>query len=136
MEEARAKAKGIYLVARGKGEDDDTYQIWSSGSDDEEMRNPTHAALFAKYEDDEEEMVTGHCFMTKKGDKSLMTTKVHSILQSFDIPLQAYDSEILAFDDIVAYFDTIVVSASNEAKKLSTQLLETEKLLDTKKTKV
>ncbi|XP_023742160.1 uncharacterized protein LOC111890233 [Lactuca sativa] len=30
LEEVRAKAKGMSLVARGEGEDDGTYQIWSS----------------------------------------------------------------------------------------------------------
>ena len=37
LEEVRAKAKGLSLVARGEAEEDGTYQIWSSGSDDEEM---------------------------------------------------------------------------------------------------
>ena len=65
-----------------------------------------------------------------------MTTKVRNILQSFNIPLSAYDSEIVAFDDIVAYFDNLFVSASNEAKKLSNQLLETQKKLDSKVVKI
>ena len=33
-----AKAKNLSLVAKGENEDEEcTYQIWSSGSDDEEM---------------------------------------------------------------------------------------------------
>ena len=37
LEELRAKAKNLSLVAHGEQEEDCTYQIWSSGSDDEEM---------------------------------------------------------------------------------------------------
>ena len=132
LEEVRTKAKGMPLVARGESEEDGTYHIWSSGFNDEEMRNLTHGAMFSQFEEDEDEMVNGCCFMTKSGDKSPMTTKVRSILQSFNIPLQAYDSEIIAFDDTVAYFGMFVVSASNEAKKLNIQLQETQKLLDSK----
>ena len=105
------------LVAKGEIDDENegTYQIWSSGLDDKEMCNPTHGAMFQKYEDDSDKVATGRCFMTKSSDKSPMTTKVCSILQSFNIPLSACDSELIAFTD--AYFDTLVVSASNEAKK-------------------
>ena len=36
LKEVRARTKGMSLVAKGSGEGDGTYQIWSSGSDDEE----------------------------------------------------------------------------------------------------
>ncbi|KAL7618630.1 hypothetical protein Lser_V15G03678 [Lactuca serriola] len=42
------------------------------------------------------------------------------------------EEEDVSFDETVTYFDSIVVSASNEAKKLSMQLLETQKKLDLK----
>ena len=100
------------------------------------MRHPTHGAMFAEFEDEEEEEIFGHCFVSKSSDKSPMTKKVRSILESFNIPLHAYDSEIIVFDDNVAYFDVIVVSASNEAKKLNNQLLETQKLPGTKHSRV
>ena len=45
----------MYLVAKGSGEGDGTYQIWSSGSDDDEMRNPTHGAMYAKYDEGSED---------------------------------------------------------------------------------
>ena len=65
-----------------------------------------------------------------------MTTKVCSILQSFNIPLSAYDFELIVFDDTVAYFHNLVIFASNEAKKSSSQLLEIQKQFDSKKIKV
>lgn len=40
LEEVRAKAKGLSLVAKGGVEGYGTYQIWSFCSDDEEMRKP------------------------------------------------------------------------------------------------
>ena len=125
QEEVRAKAKGMYLVAKGEQKEDGTYQIWSSGSDDDEMRNPTHGAMCAKCEDDYDEEIIGQCFVSKSANKSLMTTKVRSILEYFNIPLNAYNSEIVSLDATVAYLDSLVVSASKEAKKLSTQMLET-----------
>ena len=68
LEEVRAKAKGLSLVAKGEMDDDEsgTYQIWSSGSDDEEMRHPTHGAMFASFEEINKEEVSydhqGTCY--------------------------------------------------------------------------
>lgn len=39
-EEVKVKTKDISFVSRGTGEEEGTYQIWSSRPDDEEMRNP------------------------------------------------------------------------------------------------
>ena len=99
LEEVREMAKSLSLVARGENEEEEsgTYQIWSSGSDDEEMRHPTHGAMFAKFEEGEEEEIYVHCFVSKPSDKYPMTTKVRSILDSLNIPLDAYDYEIIAF---------------------------------------
>ncbi|XP_023757104.2 uncharacterized protein LOC111905646 [Lactuca sativa] len=136
LEEVRAKAKNLSLVAKGEHQDEDgTYQIWSSGSNDEETRNPTHGAMYAKIEedsDDEEFEEKGRCFVSKTADKSPMTTKVQKIIESFNIPRHAYNSELISFNETVSYFDSIVVSASNEANKLSMELLETKKRLDMK----
>ncbi|KAL7592770.1 hypothetical protein Lser_V15G32250 [Lactuca serriola] len=76
IEELRAKTKGVSLVAKGETaeEESGTYQIWSFGSDDEEMRHPTHGAMFASFEDCEEN-ISGRCFVSKSTDKSPMTTK-------------------------------------------------------------
>ncbi|XP_052621484.1 uncharacterized protein LOC128127138 [Lactuca sativa] len=76
IEEIRAKTKGVSLVAKGETDDEKsgTYQIWSSGSDDEEMRHPTHGAMLASFENCEEE-ISGRCFVSKSTDKSPMTTK-------------------------------------------------------------
>ena len=43
LEEVRAKTKGLYLVAKGGVEGDETYQIWSSSFEDEEIRTPPMA---------------------------------------------------------------------------------------------
>ncbi|KAL7614614.1 hypothetical protein Lser_V15G06614 [Lactuca serriola] len=64
LEEVHAKAKGLSLVAKGMDEDEGTYQISSSGSDDEEAQNPTHGAMFAMHEDEEEEKINGKCFVS------------------------------------------------------------------------
>ncbi|XP_052622499.1 uncharacterized protein LOC128127833 [Lactuca sativa] len=80
LEEVKLKAKNLSLVAHGETESDGTYQIWSSGSDDEEMKNPSHGVMFAKMEEDSDEEQTyevrGQCFVSKSTDKSPMTTKV------------------------------------------------------------
>nr|KAJ0185473.1 hypothetical protein LSAT_V11C900478370 [Lactuca sativa] len=45
IQEITARTKGIYLMARGGDEDKGTHQIWSLGSADEEMQDPTHQAM-------------------------------------------------------------------------------------------
>ncbi|XP_052622677.1 uncharacterized protein LOC111903599 [Lactuca sativa] len=84
LEEVREKAKGLSLVARRESEDEEsgTYQIWSFGSDVEEMRHPTHGAIL----------------------QALRMKKKRRFL--------------------------------NKAKKLNNQLLKTQKLLDTKRSRV
>ena len=37
LEEIQSRTKGVSLVARAGDEEDETYQIWSSRSDDDEM---------------------------------------------------------------------------------------------------
>lgn len=49
LEEVHAQTKNLSLMAKGGDESDETYQIWSSRFDDEEMRHPTHGLLLAKY---------------------------------------------------------------------------------------
>ncbi|XP_023752546.1 uncharacterized protein LOC111900907 [Lactuca sativa] len=109
LEEVPAKAKKLSLVAMGEQEDDGTYQVWSSGSDDEEMRNPTHGAMFAKMEeeyDEEAYKVKGRCFVSKAADKYPMTTK--KVIAFFSLRKRAkvdnisYDceKEIAEFDKV------------------------------------
>ncbi|XP_023737287.1 uncharacterized protein LOC111885248 [Lactuca sativa] len=136
LEELRAKSKGMLLVARGEYEDEIKYQIWSSGSDDEEMINLTHGAMFVKFEEDEDEKIIGRCFVLTSADKAPMTSKVCSLLQSFNIPSSAYNSMLTEFDDVVTYVNNQVISASNEAKKSTNQLVETQRMLEAKKAKI
>ena len=65
----RAKTKGMSLISRGEDEYEGKYQIWSSGSYDEEMRNPMHGAMFARYEDEAKEKVTGSFLFQHQGTK-------------------------------------------------------------------
>ena len=53
LEEVCAQTKNLSLMAKGGDEIDGIYQIWSFGSDDEEMHHPTHGVLFAKYKEGE-----------------------------------------------------------------------------------
>ena len=48
------------LVAR---DDEEGMEIWSSGSNDEEMMRPTHGAMFAR-----DAKVNGRCFMARSND--------------------------------------------------------------------
>lgn len=113
LEEVPVQPKNLSLLAKGGGDDDDaddgTYQIWSSGSDDEEMCHPTPGVMFAKHVGDlsskngmvgdefvdndweasekeigkesevDDEMLTGRCFISTTS-RSQMTVKVHDHL--------------------------------------------------------
>ena len=48
------------LVAK---DDEEGMEIWSSGSDDEEMIHPTHGAMFAR-----DAKVQGRCFMARSNE--------------------------------------------------------------------
>lgn len=48
IEEIRARPKVFYLIARGDDKEEETYQSWSSRSNKEEMRNPTHGEMYTK----------------------------------------------------------------------------------------
>ena len=50
IEELGVKLKNLSLVDKNSSEEDGTYQIWSSRSDEEEMHHPTDGVLFAKYQ--------------------------------------------------------------------------------------
>lgn len=52
IEELKEKSKKLSLVEKGVYEDESTYQIWSYISDDEEMCNPSHGAMFVEYDRD------------------------------------------------------------------------------------
>ena len=108
----------MYLVAKGSGDEDDTYQIWSSWSDDEEMRNPTHGAMYAKLEkgNEEEDMVNGKCFVNTGVDKSPMNSKVRTLLESFEIPFRSYDAILSDFDNSLSFFNDILISVSSDAE--------------------
>lgn len=51
IEDLKENSKNLSLVANNLSEDKVTYQIRSSGFDDEEMRHPMHGAIFSKHED-------------------------------------------------------------------------------------
>lgn len=79
--------KGLSVVVKGGVEGDGTYHIWASGSDDEEIRNPTHGMMYALFEEggSKEENITRRCFVSTGADKSPMTLKVSSLLELFNI---------------------------------------------------
>lgn len=106
LEEIHAQTKNLYLVAKGYNDEEGTYQIWSSRSNDEEMRNPNHRVIFAKHvkvhsgeknlsgesgedsgmeemkkEKKEEEMIIGNCFVTT-APRSPITEKVCDLIDS------------------------------------------------------
>lgn len=88
LEEVRSRAKGVSLIVRGDDEEEGTYQIWSFGSDDDEMRNLNHGAMYVKLEEgekDEEYEITGRGFVLTDPTKSLMIAKVRALLNSFKI---------------------------------------------------
>ena len=118
LEEFRANTKGVSLVAKGSGEEDGTYQIWSSTSNDEEMQNPTHSAMYANFEKGsvKEGMVTGKCFSTTSDDKSPMTSKIRTLLEYFEIPFSSYDAILSDFDNTISCFNDILISFSCDTK--------------------
>ena len=61
IKEVRTKENGMFLVAKGMPDEDGAYQVWSSGSDDDEIRNPTHGVMFASFEEEDDDKVMLGC---------------------------------------------------------------------------
>ena len=82
------------------------------------MRNPTHGAMYARFEDgsSEEEKVIGRCFVLIGAEKSPMNLKVRSLFESFDIPFNSYDVVLFDFDDTIYYFKDMLISVSSDAE--------------------
>lgn len=62
-----------------------------------------------------------------------MTLQVRSLLQSFNNLLNARHSILSEFDDAITYVNELFKPDSNDAKRTSIQLLETQRILETKK---
>lgn len=150
-----------------KGVDDDkaTYQIWSFGFDDEEIRYPTHGVSFAKHEErqfggkrlfdddhedydwegmendkgeeseEEDEKLTGTCFMTTS-PMSPMIAKVRDLLVSLHVYLNSYHLILFDFDDTCSYLKDMINSMSNEVEKYKTLLYEARNKSEEKNSRI
>jgi len=85
-------AKPAFMVQQS---DDGMIEVWSSDSEDDEVRRPTHGQCLMV------QNVTGFdtCFATKVLSEQVKETedvidKVHSILTSLDISSSTYDPEL------------------------------------------
>ena len=138
IEEVRERTKGMSLVAKISGDGDGTYQIWSSRSDEEEVRNPTHGTMYARYEDEslDEEKLNGKCFVSTGVQNSPMTSKVHTLLEYFDIPFSSYDAILFDFDNNLSYINDMLISVSSDAEKSKSLLLESHKRLESKRCRI
>ena len=60
--------------------------------------------MYARFveESEEEDKVTGRCFVNSGADKSPMTSKVRSLLESFEIPFCSYDPILSDFDNTLS----------------------------------
>lgn len=120
LEEVRAETKGLSLVVKGGVEGDGTYQIWSSGSNDQEMRNPTHGAMYARFREGglEEENITRKCFVSIGANRSPMTLTVHTLLESLNIPSSSYHIVLSEFDETLSYVNHMLISIDRYSKTL------------------
>lgn len=82
--------------------------MWSLGTEDEEIRNPTHGTMFTSFEEDDEEKVTRKCFVSTYTQNFAMTSQVRSLLKYFNIPSSAYDSMLSEFDRAITYINDLL----------------------------
>ena len=55
--------------------------------------------------------------MSTGADKSPMTSKVCTLLESFTIPLSSYLNSLSEFDDTLSYVNDMLISVSSEAEQ-------------------
>ena len=53
-----------------------------------------------------------------------MTSKVHCLLESFNIPSSSYDSVIFDFDENIMYVNDFPISISSDVEKSKSLLIE------------
>lgn len=165
LEEFHTKSKNLSLMVKGVDDNKGTYQIWSYGSDDDDMHHPTHGVLFVKYEegeserkslagDDEEDIhweymekekgeeseeedeeLTGKCFVTTT-PKSPLTTKIRDLLVSLNVPLNYYHAILSHFNETCSYLNDILISRSSEAEKSKSLLYEVDNKLEEKNSEI
>lgn len=165
IEELKEKSKKLSLVEKGVYEDESTYQIWSYISDDEEMCNPSHGAMFVEYDrdvqedenlvkhgdfelgfkvgmfdseeesDNGEEKNEGKCLMETIA-KSLMTANVRNLLISLNIPSSLYDSILSDFDDACANLNDFLISISSDVEKTKVELYEAKNRVEEKNSSI
>ena len=92
--------------------------------------------MFARFEEEDEENVTWRCFVSTTAHKSLMMSQVRSLFKSFNIPNSAYNSFLSEFDEAITYVNDLLISASSDAKRSKKLLLDTQRCLESKKSKI
>lgn len=125
-------------MANGWDENDGTYLIWSSRSDDEEMRHQNHGEMFAQFEEEisNDKNVTRTCLISTRADKSPMTSKVRNIIESLNIPSSTYHAVLIGFDDTLSYLIDMLISMNREAKQSKPSLYHIRNKMEVKKTLV
>ena len=85
-----------------------------------------HGTMFAEYEEESEdkEKVTGKYFVSTGVDKSPVTSKVRTLLESFDIPFSSYDDILSDFDNTQFCFNYMIIFVSSDAEKSKSLLLD------------
>ena len=112
--------------------------LLSFGSDDEEMRIPTHGAMYARFEEGclEDENITGRCFVSAGAYMSPMTSKVHSPLESINIPSRSCLTVLSDFDDILSHVNDMLIFVSCKSERSKNLLLDTQNHLESKKSRI
>ncbi|KAI3523847.1 hypothetical protein L1887_02295 [Cichorium endivia] len=130
LEEVRANTQSLSLIVPNNS--DGTYQIWSSGSDDDEIRKPTHGAMFATqtghgiWSDDEnsdeekETKITGVCLMaqgTNHSSEARLTIpeQVSLLLQNFHVPEELFINDLNEITSDCLHMNQLLVSANSDA---------------------
>lgn len=152
LQEVHAQRKNIFLIAIACDGRDDTYQLWSSESNHEEMCHPTHGLLFTKMRKVDlvrraslgkmwktvtmkEWSMRNKRKVTKRiwrllesvvstPPKSPMTTKVRDLLVSLNIHLNSYHTILCDFDETFSYLNDMLIQMNIKVEKSKAYLYE------------
>lgn len=156
IEEIHVKSKNLSLVEKNSNDEDGTYQIWSFGSDDDEMCRPTNGVMYAKHfgdhskkksmfeefkkesgdESEEKEELIEVRFFVLTTSKSPMTEKVRDLLIFLNVPLNSYNAVLSYFDDSCSYLNDMLIYMSIDLEKNKAFIYEVMNNLEEKKTRI
>ncbi|KAI3723807.1 hypothetical protein L2E82_35565 [Cichorium intybus] len=121
-------------------------EIWSSGSDDDEIRKPTHGAMFTAHtghgiwsddessDEEKKTKITGVCLMVQGTNFSsnahlTIPEQVSFLLQNFNVPEELFINDLNEITSDCLHMNQLLVSANSDACQAKEEVISLKRKL-------